>query len=76
MVKSDEETITKFNEQVNMTVDELQAWMDSDESDKAGTGVGQESGRKIIEILKKNPNKDPDGYDEVHFNQPLDDHFC
>jgi hypothetical protein len=22
------------------------------------------SGRKIIEILKKNPKKDPDGYDE------------
>lgn len=65
MVKSDAETIAKFNEQVNMTIDELQAWMDSPESEKAGTGVGQESGRRIIEILKKNPNKDPDGYDEV-----------
>ncbi|KAH7924471.1 hypothetical protein BV22DRAFT_1035065 [Leucogyrophana mollusca] len=69
MVKSKEDTITKFNEQVNMTVGELESWLASDKSHKAGTGVGLESGRKIIEILKKNPDKDPDEYEEVRPQQ-------
>ncbi|KAI0789459.1 hypothetical protein C8Q75DRAFT_718318 [Abortiporus biennis] len=64
MVKSREEVIAVFNETVNMTVEELQDWLNNPESKKAGTGVGLESGHKIIEILKKNPTKDPDGYDE------------
>ena len=63
MTKTDAETIEKFNEQVNMSVEELQEWLDSDDSKKAGTGVGEESGRKIVEILRKNPNKDPKTYD-------------
>jgi hypothetical protein len=65
MVKSKEEIIAEFNLQNNMTVDELQAWLDNPQSSKAGTGVGIESGHKIIEILKKNPSKDPELYDEA-----------
>ncbi|KAL4242860.1 hypothetical protein ABKN59_011604 [Abortiporus biennis] len=64
MVKSREEVIAVFNETVNMTVEELQDWLNNPASKTAGTGVGLESGHKIIEILKKNPTKDPDGYDE------------
>ncbi|KAH9926400.1 uncharacterized protein B0H18DRAFT_1005911 [Fomitopsis serialis] len=45
--------------------EELQQWLDDPKSAKAGTGVGLESGHKIIEILKKNPEKDPEKYDDV-----------
>ncbi|EGO19136.1 hypothetical protein SERLADRAFT_403443 [Serpula lacrymans var. lacrymans S7.9] len=64
MVKPEKETIAKFNEQVNMSLDELEPWLESDQSHQAGTGVGLESGHKIVEILKKNPDKDPDEYEE------------
>ena len=65
MVKTKEEIIAQFNEEVNMTVEELEAWLDDPKSTKAGTGVGIESGHKIIEILRKNPTKDPEKYDDV-----------
>ena len=65
MGKSDAEVIALFNEQVNMTADELESWLDDPQSRKAGTGVGIESGRRIIEILRKNPTKKPDAYDKV-----------
>ncbi|KAI0299854.1 hypothetical protein BC826DRAFT_906067 [Russula brevipes] len=64
MGKSDAELIALFNEQVNMSADELETWLDDPQSRKAGTGVGIESGRRIVEILRKNPSKSPDGYDE------------
>ncbi|KAH9973258.1 hypothetical protein BGW80DRAFT_1309162 [Lactifluus volemus] len=64
MGKSDSEVIALFNEQVNMTAEELEAWLDDPQSRKAGTGVGIESGHRIVEILRKNPGKMPDGYDE------------
>ncbi|KAL6715815.1 hypothetical protein ACLMJK_006776 [Lecanora helva] len=62
----------EFNELVNMTVEELEDWLKLEESQDSGWGkadgsgesVGHESGRKIIEILKKNPKKDPSNYDE------------
>jgi hypothetical protein len=66
MGKSDLEVIALFNEQVNMTPEELEAWLDDPQSRKAGTGVGIESGHRIVEILRKNPGRKPDGYDEVH----------
>ena len=50
-----------------MTAKELEAWLDDPQSRKAGTGVGIESGHRIIQILRKNPGKTPDGYDEVRF---------
>ena len=65
MVKSREETVAEFNEQVNMSLEELEKWLENPMSRKAGTGVGLESAKKIIEILKKNPTKDPDAYDDV-----------
>ena len=65
MVKSKEDTIAEFNEQVNMSVEELETWLKDPTSRKAGTGVGLESAKKIIEILKKNPDKDPSKYEEV-----------
>ena len=64
-MKSKEEVIAQFNEEVNMTMEELETWLEDPKSEEAGTGVGIESGHKIVEILKKNPAKDPEKYDEV-----------
>lgn len=72
MVKDDETVVQEFNELVNMTPDELEAWLKEEQSetsgwhkaDGSGETIGHESGRKIIEIIKKNPKKDPSGYDE------------
>ncbi|KAI9887073.1 MAG: hypothetical protein M1823_001145 [Watsoniomyces obsoletus] len=55
-----------------MTADELEEWLQTDASKQtgwtkdggSGESVGHESGRKITEILKKNPNKDPSKYDD------------
>ncbi|KAL1880051.1 hypothetical protein Daus18300_001414 [Diaporthe australafricana] len=72
MVKDDNDVIAEFNEYVNMTASELEKWLKSDESGEAGwrkdggdgKSVGQDSGEKIIEILKANPKKDPEKYTE------------
>ncbi|KAJ0107667.1 hypothetical protein J7T55_010272 [Diaporthe amygdali] len=72
MVKDDKDVIAEFNEYVNMTPSELEKWLKSDESSEAGwrkdggdgKSVGQDSGEKIIEILKANPKKDPEKYTE------------
>ncbi|TVY34194.1 hypothetical protein LSUB1_G007168 [Lachnellula subtilissima] len=72
MVKDNETVIEEFNTLVNMTPSDLQTWLESPEStssgwakeDGSGETIGHDSGRKIIEILKKNPEKDPGGYDE------------
>ncbi|KAH9958999.1 hypothetical protein BC827DRAFT_1135445 [Russula dissimulans] len=64
MGNSDAEVVELFNEQVNMTAGELEAWLDDPQSRKAGTGVGIESGRRIVEILRKNPDRKQDGYDK------------
>jgi hypothetical protein len=68
MGKSDAEVIALFNQQVNMTADELETWLDNPQSRDAGTGVGIESGRRIVQILRKNPTKKPDAYDKVRAN--------
>ena len=70
MVKDDNEVIKEFNEIVNMTASELEKWLKSNDSQSAGwsksdgggESVGHDSGRRIIEILKSNPNKDPKKY--------------
>ncbi|KAK3709245.1 hypothetical protein LTR37_010983 [Vermiconidia calcicola] len=72
MVKDNETVIQEFNELVNMTAEELKDWLTQEDStssgwskdDGSGETVGHESGRKIIAILEKNPNKDPENYDE------------
>lgn len=69
-MKEDNEVITEFNEYVNVSASELDKWLKSDDSSKAGwhkdggdgESVGQESGHKIVEILKSNPSKDPEKY--------------
>ena len=63
--KSDAEVIELFNEKVNMTAYELEAWLADPQSEEAGTGVGHESGERIVKILRGNPNKDPEKYSAV-----------
>lgn len=68
MAKSEDEVLSDFKELINMTADELEAFLKTDESqgstgagwqkgDGSGESVGHESGRKIVEMLKKNPSK-------------------
>lgn len=72
MVKDDETVIEEFNELVNMSAKELEDWLKTENSsgsgwakdDGSGETIGHDSGVKIVEILKKNPNKDPEGYDQ------------
>ncbi|KAL9100748.1 MAG: hypothetical protein Q9163_003915 [Psora crenata] len=72
MVKDDQTIIGEFNELVNMSVEELEHWLTQEDSTGSGWAkgdgsdetIGHESGRKIIEILKKNPGKDPTKYDD------------
>ncbi len=50
-----------------MTVEELEKWLETTESktagwpknagEEGGESVGHDSGRKIVKILKENPNK-------------------
>ncbi|KAJ4419056.1 hypothetical protein N0V82_005179 [Gnomoniopsis sp. IMI 355080] len=69
-MKDNKEVISEFNEYVNMTASELEKWLKSDDSTSAGwskdggdgESVGHDSGRKIVEILKSNPDKTPDKY--------------
>jgi len=64
--------ISEFNALVNMTADELEAWLETDAStstgwtkdDGSGESVGHESGRKIVGILRRNPGREEDGYEE------------
>lgn len=74
-MKDIKDVVSEFNEYVNMTASDLEKWLKSDESNAAGwskdggeggESVGHESGRKIVEILKSNPDKDPDKYTDDH----------
>ncbi|GJC93141.1 DNA-binding protein [Colletotrichum higginsianum] len=75
MVKPAEEVVSEFNEYVNMTAEELESWLKSGDSNSAGwpkddaegddgETVGHDSGRKIVEILRANPDKKEDAYTE------------
>ncbi|WVF71957.1 hypothetical protein IAT40_006767 [Kwoniella sp. CBS 6097] len=69
-MKSVDEVVHDFNEIVNMTADELDAFLKTEGSestgwskdDGSGESIGHESGRKIVDILKRNPDKDPSKY--------------
>ncbi|KAG6136439.1 hypothetical protein E4U12_001210, partial [Claviceps purpurea] len=71
-MKDNDEVIQEFNDLVNMTASELEKWLKSSDSNSAGwpkdseggESVGHDSGRKIVEILKANPQKKPDKYDD------------
>ena len=53
-----------------MSASELESWLKSSDSkssgwaksDNSGESIGHESGRKIIQILHNNPNKEPSKY--------------
>ncbi|KAE8444134.1 hypothetical protein EG329_000822 [Mollisiaceae sp. DMI_Dod_QoI] len=55
-----------------MSAAELSQWLKSPDStssgwskdDGSGETIGHDSGRKIVEILNKNPEKDPEVYDQ------------
>lgn len=71
-MKPENEVIEEFNDLVNVTADELEAWLKSDDARSAGwpkddaegdgETVGHDSGRKIVDILRSNPDKDPEKY--------------
>ncbi|KAG5928600.1 hypothetical protein E4U53_002619 [Claviceps sorghi] len=71
-MKSNDTVIQEFNDLVNMTASELEKWLKSSDSNSAGwskdsedgESVGHDSGRKIVEILKDNPQKNPDKYSD------------
>jgi len=69
MVKSDDQVIKEFNKLVNMEVSDLESWLKTSESKNAGWGerdesVGHQSGRKIVDILKRNPSKEAENYED------------
>jgi hypothetical protein len=55
-----QQIIQEFDESVNMTPKELEEWLQTEESksvgqsDGGGESKGHESGRRIVEILRKN----------------------
>jgi hypothetical protein len=59
MAKSDEQVVEEFDEAVNMSSEELEEWLETEESkevgqkDGGGESKGHESGRKIVEVLRK-----------------------
>ncbi|KAL7817172.1 hypothetical protein V8C26DRAFT_399578 [Trichoderma gracile] len=69
-MKEKHEVIQEFKELVNMTAQELKEWLKGDDStsagwskdDGSGESVGHDSGRRIVEILEANPDKDPEKY--------------
>lgn len=69
-MKPKEDVISDFNHVVNMSASELETWLESNDStgagwpkdDGSGESVGHDSGRKIVQILKANPNKEPEMY--------------
>ncbi|UPL00544.1 hypothetical protein LCI18_011478 [Fusarium solani-melongenae] len=69
-MKGKDQVIQEFNELVNMSASELEKWLKSDDSNSAGwpkedengETVGHDSGRKIVEILKENPEKEAEKY--------------
>ncbi|UNI17614.1 hypothetical protein JDV02_003945 [Purpureocillium takamizusanense] len=75
-MKDSNTVVQEFNEVVNMTAQELEQWLKSDDSQSAGwpkddggddadgESVGHDSGRRIVEILESNPDKDPEKYTE------------
>lgn len=60
-----------------MTRSELEEWLQTEDSatsgwsknDGSGESVGHDSGRRIVEILKKNPDKDPG--EQANYNSSL-----
>ncbi|TFB07503.1 hypothetical protein CCMA1212_000633 [Trichoderma ghanense] len=72
-MKEKSEVVQEFKELVNMTAQELKQWLKGDDStsagwskdDGSGESVGHDSGRRIVEILESNPDKDPKKYTDA-----------
>ncbi|KAJ5156355.1 hypothetical protein N7492_009158 [Penicillium capsulatum] len=68
MVKDKNTVISEFNDIVNMTPNELRAWLKEEQSissgwsKESGETIGHESGRRIVEILEHNPSREPSEY--------------
>ncbi|EIE22679.1 putative DNA-binding protein [Coccomyxa subellipsoidea C-169] len=60
---SPDDTIAEFKKVVNMTPDELQEFLESDDSNRVGwskdggESVGHQSGRRIVELLQKSEDE-------------------
>src|ERR671916_2540445 len=67
MADNKQQVIEEFDEAVNMTSKGLEEWLKTDESqsvgqsDGGGESKGHESGRRIVEILRKNKSDYTDG---------------
>ncbi|BFZ62656.1 hypothetical protein YB2330_003759 [Saitoella coloradoensis] len=69
-MKDRAEVIREFNSYVNMSSSELSSWLSTSESqhtgqmknDGSGESKGHESGRIIVDILERNPEKDDEKY--------------
>lgn len=74
MVKDTADVVREFNEVVNMTVAELKAWSETEESKSAGWSgsdaadkgetVGHQSATHIVDILERNPNGREEDYSD------------
>ena len=54
MAEIDHDQVWKdFGEAVNMTPSELEKWLETKESKESGTGVGHDSGERIVAIKHK-----------------------
>jgi hypothetical protein len=69
-----QQIIQEFDESVNMTPKELEEWLQTEESksvgqsDGGGESKGHESGRRIVEIRRKN-KPDYTDYDVEHMKR-------
>lgn len=76
--QDDHETVWKnFREAVNMTADEIEDWLETEESGKVGfrregatESVGHASGRRIVTILRKT-KAELDGGDYAHMRKVI-----
>lgn len=66
MTKDDKSTIDEFHNVVNMSLKELESWLNTDESQSVGQkdedneAIGHKSGRRIVELLNKSDYTDDD----------------
>ncbi|KAJ5543627.1 hypothetical protein N7461_009630 [Penicillium sp. DV-2018c] len=69
-MKDRETVIGEFNDLVNMTSTELRDWLRQEQSQSSGwkgescETIGHESGRKIVQILERNPTDNPAEYSD------------
>jgi hypothetical protein len=74
--KNQDEVEKQFADAVNMSATELEKWLETDESQSVGAGdkgsesTGHESGRRIVEILRKEKS-DRDDDDEQQMKRTV-----